>query len=229
MSRRGSRARQDHRRLLTTVILALAVCLIAVGAIGVVTSLTAPRSASPAASVRGPTATSMNGKQVVLDPGVVPISAKKSHAVADTGKRLIVPSVGLNVPLGAMNEVDGQVTPPGFTSAYRIRNLGVAFTEPASGTVYVAMHSLRNGAIGPGNYLIDVATGTPKVANGAKVVAAGVTYTVSSTAKVLKKDLPHDAALWANTPDRLVLITCLQNPQNIESAYNIVTIATRAS
>lgn len=223
MTRRAARTRQGRRRLMTTVVLALAACLIVAGAIGVTMSLTAPHAASTSA----PTAVSMNGKKVTLDPGVVPISAAKSHAVADTGQRLIVPSVGLNVPLGAMNEVDGQVTPPGFTSAYRIRNLGVALTAPASGTVFVAMHSLRNGAIGPGNYLIDVATGTPKVADGATVEAAGVTYTVSSTAKVLKKDLPHDQTLWADTPDRLVLITCLQNPQNVESAYNIVTIATR--
>lgn len=218
-----TRDSQSRRRLTTVVALIVAACLIAAGGVGVAVTLLTPHA--PAA----PTAVSMNGKPVTLDPGVVPIPASKSHAVADTGARLIVPSVGLNVPLGAMDEVDGQVTPPGFTSAYRIRNLGVALTAPASGTVFVAMHSLRDGAIGPGNYLIDVTKGTPKVAVGAKVEAAGVTYTVTGAQRVMKTDLPHDTAIWANTPDRIVLITCLQNPQNVESAFNVVITASRRS
>jgi hypothetical protein len=94
-----------------------------------------------------------------------------------------------------------------------------------TGTVFVAMHSLRDGAIGPGNYLIDVDRGTPKVEIGAVLEVGGVSYTVTEARRVEKTALPYDSAVWANTPDRVVLITCLQNSQNVESAYNVVITA----
>lgn len=207
-------------RLWTIAVLAAALLT----AVGVYAATIAATGTHPQAEA-SPAATSMNGKPVTLDPGSIPVSAARSHAVADTGYRLIVPSVGLDVPLGAMNDVDGQVTPPGFTSAYWIRNLGVPATDPAAGTVFVAMHSLRDGAVGPGNYLIDTTSQTPAVHVGARVSLAGVDYTVTGAEKILKTKVPYDRALWADQPDRLVLITCLQNPHNTESPYNIVITA----
>src|SRR5699024_8173753 len=109
----------------------------------------------------------MHGDPAALDPGTMPAPAqtKAMRAVEATGHRFRVPSVGLDVPLGALTMVDKTITPPGITSAYRVRNLGVPLRKAARGTVFVAMHSLHDG-VGPGNYLIDEKAGTARVKPG---------------------------------------------------------------
>ncbi|HEX4401972.1 MAG TPA: hypothetical protein VHZ98_11635 [Galbitalea sp.] len=99
----------------------------------------------------------------------------QSHHTS-TGVTLNVPSVGLDVPLGALNAVDGEITPPGFTSAYWVRNLAVPASGGAARTVFVVMHSLRGG-VAPGNYLTNVQTQTSK----AIVKVAGIDYTVTGS------------------------------------------------
>lgn len=124
-----------------------------------------------------------------------------------------------------MRETNGQITPPGFNSAYRIENLGVPLGNAKDGTVFVAMHSLRNGAIGPGNYLTDVDKGTAKVGAGALVEVSGVDYRVIGWGKIKKADLPYASFVWKNTPGRLVMITCLELPSGAASVDNLVVIA----
>ncbi|MDQ1131225.1 hypothetical protein [Microbacterium sp. SORGH_AS_0888] len=131
------------------------------------------------------------------------------------------------MPLGQLNEVDGQITPPGFTSAYQVRNRGVSPEDSAQGTVVVVMHSLRNGAIGPGNYLIDVDQQRSKLAPGAVVVVAGVAYAVTGSELISKDSIAGQSSVWSNTPNRLVLITCLQRPDGSPSTENLVITATR--
>jgi hypothetical protein len=148
-------------------------------------------------------------------------------ATADTGARFVVRSVGLDVPLGALDVAGGVVSPPGFTSAYWIRNEGVPVTDPAKGTVFVVMHSLRNGGVGPGNYLIDVPHRKAKVAKGAVIQVDGVAYRVTETGSVRKTQLGQQSTIWANTPERLVVITCLQRPGGGPSVDNLVIQAVR--
>lgn len=186
------------------------------------TRVDAPRPADTAAM------RDMNGAPVALDPGAVAPPPASSDAVADTGSRLVVPSVGLDVPLGALDAVDGQITPPGFTSAYRVRNVGVPLADADHGTVYVVMHSLRGGGIGPGNYLTDVDTGRATVAQGATVSVAGVDYTVTGWQTVSKTALANDPGVWADAPGRLVLVTCLELPSGAPSVDNMVIVASRA-
>jgi hypothetical protein len=157
----------------------------------------------------------------------VPTSAASASAVPDTGSRFVVRSVGLDVPLGALNAVRGEVIPPGFTSAYWIRNEGVSVTDAQDGTVFVVMHSLRNGGVGPGNYLIDVKDQEAKVKVGATVQVDGENYTVTRSEAVKKTDLSQSSKIWADTPNRLVIITCLQRPQGGPSLDNMVIEATR--
>jgi hypothetical protein len=171
----------------------------------------------------------MNGKPVDLDPGVTPIPPSVSHAVADTGARVVVPSVHLDVPLGAIDEVNHQVTPPGFTSAYWVRNLGTSVRTGSRGTVYVVMHALRKGAIGPGNYLANEQTGASTVRKGAKVVVAGASYKVTGWEKIGKDQLANNKAVWSNTPGRLLLITCLERADGSPSIDNMIISATRTS
>jgi hypothetical protein len=135
--------------------------------------------------------------------------------------------VGLDVPLGSLDVVDHVIEPAGFTSAYWVRNLGVAPTDPASGTVFVVMHSLRGGGSAPGNALIDVGNGRARVQSGADLRVDGVDYRVVRTETVGKDDISHDSTIWANTPGRLVVITCLQRPDGRPSTENMVVEATR--
>ncbi|MCI0158355.1 class F sortase [Leifsonia shinshuensis] len=168
----------------------------------------------------------MHGNTVQLDPGVSPAPQAAARAVDNAGVRLVVQSVGLNVPLGAINEVDGQIVPPGFSSAYWVRNMGVSIQERASGTVYVVMHSLRNGGVGPGNYLADVAHGRSRLANGATVALDGIEYAVTGSQLIDKAQIAANTVVWANTPDRLILITCLEHANGTPSTQNLVITAT---
>jgi hypothetical protein len=218
----ASRQPGTHRRrragALWPVVLAVGALAIATGVVGVVHSLPA----------EGGETHDLRGRSVTLDPGETPIPAAESRATADTGERLVVPSVGLDVPVGALNAVAGQITPPGFTSAYWVRNLGVPVSASNKGTVFVVMHSLRGGAVGPGNYLTDVIHQRSKVADGAAVTIAGSRFTVTGSTLVSKSQIASAADVWADTPNRLLLITCLENADGTPSTENLVITAHRS-
>lgn len=165
----------------------------------------------------------LKGNRVVLDAGES--APPEASAVPDSGQRFVVESVGLDVPLGEVSAVRGQVTPPGFTSAYLVRNEGVGLRDASRGTVFVVMHSLRNGGVGPGNYLFDLSSGRPSVADGAEITVGSRTYRVSSSATIAKSRLAQAQDLWTNEPGRLVVITCLQRPAGGPSLANIILIA----
>jgi hypothetical protein len=142
-----------------------------------------------------------------------------------SGKRFIVPAVGLNAPIGAMNSVKNVINPPGFRSVFWIRNMGVGLERADQGTVYMATHSLRNGGVGPGNYLIDVENGRGKVPIGAEMYADDVKYRVTEVLSVPKTKLDEKVEVWDSTvPGRIVVITCLQRPNNGRSLNNIVVV-----
>jgi len=173
----------------------------------------------------GPPTLDLAGHPVQVDG---PAPAPSASATPSGVGRFAAPSVGLDVPLGALSVVDDVVEPPGFTSAYWVRNLGVAPADAAHGTVFVAMHSLRGGGVGPGNALIDVAAGRPRIATGAAITVDDVRYRVTRTETVGKGDIHADAEVWANTPGRLVVITCLQRADGERSVSNVVVEAVRA-
>ncbi|WP_051671157.1 MULTISPECIES: class F sortase [unclassified Microbacterium] len=172
---------------------------------------------APAESTRD-----MAGNAVVLeDPIQTPQSLALMNVVEDLGERFAVPSVGLDVPLGGLDMVDGEITPPGFTSAYTVRNLGVP-DDPSAGTTYVVMHSIPAPGVAPGNYLIDVADGRAAVPAGAQVLVGEKVYAVDSSYSVDKGELSAQSALWADRPGRLVIITCQQLPSGARSVQNTV-------
>ncbi|GAA4168920.1 class F sortase [Gryllotalpicola koreensis] len=209
-----------NRRILWVALVAILV--IAAGAAWVVSASLTHSTA--------PGTTDMSGKQVALDPGTLPSAEvqKQMHAVADTGPRFRVPAVGLDVPVGQISVAGGQLTPPGFTSVYAVRNLGTTATTPGKGTVYVVTHSLRGGGKAPGNYLTDVARQKAAVTKGEAVFVGSTEYTISGTELVKKSDIGAQKALWANTPNRLAVITCLEKPSGAPSTDNLVIYATVA-
>ena len=183
--------------------------------------------------------TDMDGRPVIVDPispdvtakaGAVDVlGAQEGYGATSRGKnRLRVPSTGLDVPMGALNAVGGVIDPPGFASAYFVRNYGAhtQSQEMASrGTVFVVMHSCRGTSRCPGNYLIDIRHATATVSVGADVFLDGLHYRVSGTETDPKTQVASDPSIWDNTPGRLVLFTCLQRADQGPSTDNMVITA----
>ncbi|MFT8988295.1 MAG: hypothetical protein ABF966_08695 [Bifidobacterium psychraerophilum] len=168
----------------------------------------------------------LQGNIVALEDGDLSTGneLKQMNVVSDTGIHLTVPSVGLDVPVGSLSEVNGQITPPGFTSAYIVRNRGAGNLQEASKhTLFVVTHSVNHGQA-PGNYLINVADGRPTVAVGEQIHLGTLKYQISGTTTILKSELGGTSSVWEDSPGRLVLITCLQREHG-KSLKNVVITA----
>ena len=217
-------AKKKHKfGVLDIVLLAVAIALMISG---VVVGALSFRAQHPN------TATDMAGNYVMPDDPSVndPAFEQAADAKPDTGARFKVPSVKLDVPLGELNVVDGVINPPGFTSAYRVRNLGVALDKASTGTVYVAAHSVRSPGMAPGNYVIDVPSGSVAVMVGSEIDVGDAVYKMTSSRIINKTDLGAQADLWKGTPGMLVFITCLQFPTDVgyqadgHSSENVIII-----
>lgn len=204
------------RRGMVAAVSAAATILLVVGLVGAMRTLAGPAAAGPL---------DMNGRPVQLEPGDLPTRPSKSIPQPSRPMRFVVGAVGLNVPLEGLDVQDGEITPPGFTSAYLMQNIGVAPSQAASGTVYVVMHSLRGGGMAPGNFLIDVDAQAPRMPDGTQVRVGDDTYAVTGWKAVRKTDVPTDSTIWTSIPGRLVIITCLQTPSQKPSVDNMVITA----
>jgi len=156
------------------------------------------------------TYTDMGNHPVIPDQVVDQQTLTAMDAKPDVGLRFVIDSVGLDVPLGEVNEVNGMLNPPGFTSVYLVRNRGVGLDNADTGTVYTVAHSLRSPGKAPGNFVINIEAGAIIVAPGATIKVGDRTYAMVSSRIVDKPDLAGETDLWANTPGMLVFITCLQ-------------------
>jgi len=210
--------------LLAATAVVVAVGMIVTAGVGLRQPSASPTVAAVAADESVPH--DLAGNTVQVDG---PAPAPSASATPDGVGRFSAPSVGLDVPLGAVSVVDDVLQPPGFTSAYWVRNLGVAPAVASTGTVFVVMHSLRGGGVGPGNALIDVADGRARIADGADIAVAGVHYRVDRSEALAKTAIGGEADVWADTPGRLVVITCLQRPDGRPSTENMVIEATRTT
>lgn len=219
-ARRGGRLAVVIVLIVTTVACAIGAALLMTGQL----STTEPKA--PSASGL----TDMNGNPVELDPDeeLPPPDGAETAGPAEFG-RFSIAAVGLNVPLRGMNAIDGVVTPPGFTSAYVLRNYGADLADAGSGTVYIAMHSMRGGAVGPGNYLFNVTAGTSRVEAGDLIQAGPRSYRVTDSMNITKSELPEAQSIWTQPPGTLVVITCLQTPAGTPSTSNFIITATLVS
>ncbi len=206
-----------------------AACLTVAGIVGVASfQSSAAAPAHTQAEVR-----SMDNKIVTPDPVItaapepIPAPTPTETPAPVTGDRFSVPAVGLDIPLDQMSESDGAITPPGFQSAYWITNMGVPLSEGADGTVFVVMHSIRGGGIGPGNYLTNIQDGTSAVPDGSAITIAGIPYHVTGWSAIPQDELPARPEVWANTPGRMIVITCLEKPDGSPSTENFVITAIR--
>lgn len=215
---RGAHAEARPKRRLgpVRIILAIAFSLVAVIAAGWTINAYLAQQTQPK---------DMRGIPVVF-PAPSPEMLERIDAVASEGGiRLNVPVAALDVPVGAINQVDGVMDPPGFASAYLVRNYGANLAHAAVGTVFVVMHSCRGGAVCPGNYLIDIPAGAAAVPDGTDVYLGDLHYRVTGWQKVDKPQVGATAEIWENAPGRLVLLTCLQNRKQTASTQNMVITA----
>lgn len=113
---------------------------VVIGGAGIIWQHQAPTADAPV---------DLEGDAVSLAPEDTPSEEVVAQMDVEPGAEdedgLVVPSVDHAVPLGTLSAVDGEITPPGFTEAYRVRHLGVPVEEAEDKTVYVVTHSVQDG------------------------------------------------------------------------------------
>lgn len=141
-------------------------------------------------------------------------TAEDMKQVSNIGKRFKAPSVGLDVQLGAMNEVNGLVKPTNFTNAFTIRNRGIGenLKKAKNGTLYIAMHATDVGSIAPGNFLVDNNTRSNRLKEGDTVEVGKLKYKITEYKREGKSLIAQDKELWnGKTKNRIVILTCFPN------------------
>lgn len=171
--------------------------------------------------------TDLAGHPVQVDGASGPSATADPYSAAPwTGPWLTASSVSLHVPLRTTAVSGGVLTPPGFTSAYRVTNLGVDLAHASAGTVFVVAHALRGGGVAPGNLVENIKKGTSSLGAGDTVKVGSLTYRVTGSHLDAKSSIGDDSTVWANTPGRLVLITCMERPSGAAPTSNLVIEAT---
>jgi hypothetical protein len=174
--------------------------------------------------VEGPSAKDMAGNVVAFD---APDAA--AAQVEEMGETFSAPAQELTVPLLSAVAVNGVINPPTLTDAYLYREYGDP-RRPRSGTVVVAVHSVRGGQA-PGNALVEPASGdhepAVRVRAGDELVVAGVRYRVTATELVAKSETARDDSIWQGRSG-LVVLTCFPDPAvRLADQLNLVVRAER--
>ena len=232
---------EEKKRRKGGVFLVLLACLLLLGAAGIVFTQWGAISNTlfPPANAQ----LDMRGNIVIPDDDAVveDPTAKEDIGLGFTVVTKPDDKTILNVPLGEARQINGRIAPPGFKSVYWIKNLGVSLDKAEDGTFYTAAHSLRNGGWAPGNALINIEAGEATVHPGDLIYigdcetlpAPGTTsktcrtYSVTETRVIPKPQVGGAGELWdEKEPGRLIVFTCLQNPQNRPSTDNMIVIGT---
>lgn len=142
-------------------------------------------------------------------------------------ERVVIPAVGVDLPVLPIVPADGVIDPPTVAEAYWIRDYGLPGTD-ATNTVYLVAHSsLRTEAAF--NPLLDVEHQESVLAPGDEVLvttAEGVLrYEVTGSTRYGKRQLPGASEVWAIDPGVLHLITCFQEDGLATAEDNLVVTA----
>lgn len=133
------------------------------------------------------------------------------NQVSNIGERFVIPSVGLDVPLGTMNSYDGLIEPTNFTSAFVVTDFSPGWPNSSDGSTVIAMHALDEGGIAPGNFVVGTNNHEERTKSGDTITFNGKNYSISSQKRIGKGLIAYDKEVWESKPNRLVLITCLPN------------------
>lgn len=160
-----------------------------------------------------------------------PAATSDSPSTPQTGQEpsfsLNIASAGFSAPLEYISAEGGAVTPPEFDRAYIVEGFSAPLVTPDLGAIVVVFHSVRGSGTGLGNKLFNKSTGQTTLTIGDEVTLAGHTYVFKTSEPVMKDDLPTRSDIWEAGPNKLVLITCLQNQEGTPSTQNFVLTAER--
>jgi sortase (surface protein transpeptidase) len=219
------RLRLPRRR----IALAVAAVLVLAGTLVLLAGLTAGRGAAALHPVAAaPSATP--GPRAEARGTASPSPSPVARYTPSSDVRLVIPSVGMDLPLLPMTPSGGTIDPPLLTAGYWIAPYGapVGDAGEATNTLYVAAHSAGSGddgfdplIAGPG------ADGTLTAGDVVEVrtPTGTVRYTVRSTHRYGKDALPGADEVWEVVPGRLVLVTCFQRADGREATENLVVVA----
>lgn len=142
--------------------------------------------------------------------------------VDDGGNGFVVPSLNVDVPIGSINEVNGVMNPPNFTSVFWIRNRGVSIDNAAQGTVYMVAHAVYGGKA-PGNLLQQ--NQQVSLNPGDIIKVNDKVYKYVETQIIPKTEIGDHDDLWTDDPGRLILVTCQVRAEGGIAVNNMVIIA----
>ena len=210
------------------IALAAAAVLALIGALVLVAGLTAGRGTAALHPVAGaPSAPASSGPRSEA-PGTATPSPVARHTPSSE-VRLVVPSLGVDLPLLPMTPSGDTIDPPLLTAGYWIEPYGapVGAAVEADNTLYIAAHSAGRGDDGFDPLLTADHRGSTLAAGDVVEVSTPsgtVRYTVERTQRYAKDELAGAADVWEADPGRLVLITCFQRAGKA-STENLVVVA----
>lgn len=155
------------------------------------------------------------------------VASESTEPAADD--RLVIPSVGLDVPL-RVEKIGRSLTidPPSLTDAWEETTGGSFFPgQDGDGTLLVAMHA-SNQVEAPGNK-VSTADGQIAVRVGDQVQVRDETYVVTKTTTIGKSEWSGLREGWDSVEGRLLLVTCLP-PQQVgefTASENVVIVGER--
>lgn len=159
-----------------------------------------------------------------------PTSEPTAEAAAEPGPtdRLVIPSVGLDVPLKVEAiPSTGTINPASFEDAWEETSGGFYPGQQAEGTLLVAMHASNVHLDAPGNLVSDGQS--VAVSKGDVVQVRDEVFTVTAIYIIPKSQWGGLAEGWESVEGRLLLVTCLPPSDGSGHAENnIVIVAERA-
>ena len=222
------------RRLTLTrrrILLAAAAASALIGLLLLVSGLTTGRAAAalqPVVPAPSATAPATSGPRAEAAGTATPSPVARYTPSSDV--RLVVPSLGMDLPLLGMTPPGDTIDPPLLTAGYWIEPYGAPMGDAAeaANTLYVAAHSAGYGDDGFDPLIADDGAGSTLAAGDVVEVRTStgtVRYTVQSTHRYGKDELPGAADVWEVSPGRLVLVTCFQRADGREATENLVVVA----
>ena len=211
------------------IALAAAAVLALAGALVLISGFTAGRGEAalhPVASA--PSATVTSGPRSEAPGTATPSPVARFTPSSDV--RLVVPSLGMDLPLLPMTPSGDTIDPPLLTAGYWIEPYGapVGDAADATNTLYVAAHSAGHGHDGFDPLIADGGSGSTLGAGDVVEVrtpTGTVRYSVQSTHRYAKAELPDADEVWKVSPGRLVLVTCFQRADGRVATENLVVVA----
>ena len=185
-------------------------------------------AAAPTSATSTPTAEATEAALPAEDAQPALPTAGAALPTPSSDVHVVVPSVGMDLPVLPLTPRGGAINPPTLTAAYWIEPYGdpVGAAGDADNTLYLAAHSTNTGKYGFDPLLDSDGDSTLGAGDVVEVSTPGgtVAYTVERTERYDKDELADAAEVWEAVPGRLVLITCTQEDGG-RSTENLVVVA----